>query len=422
MGKSRWFFSLSGTILLIGALAIGGKGINFGIDFVSGTQIQATFNHKATQKEVEKVLASLPGKQLQKALEDPVVQQVSAKTVGSSARAEPLASSFQISVKDLTPGQIGSIYEPGTVEYALHKAFGGFKDGEFESTSVGPSFGKTVADSALVAIIASLLAIAAYIALRFEWKYAVPVLIALMHDLLITAGVYALTGRQVTDSTVAALLTILGYSIYDTIIVFDRVRENVKRMQNAAFSQVVNRSMSEVLTRSLATSFCTLLPVVALLAFGGSTLKDFAFALLIGVASGAYSSIFIASPVLTHWKEREPVYRRRRARIAAANGGVVPAYALSGEAAREVELKPERRRTTRLTQPDLPGAGVSRAEFSQLVRDLHSDRPKPRTIEDEPDFDPTADARPEDVVMPKDDPRPRGASKSRRGRRHGRNR
>jgi SecD/SecF fusion protein len=216
------------------------------------------------------------------------------------------------------------------------------------------------------------------------------------------------------------LLTILGYSIYDTIIVFDRVRENVARMQNAAFSQVVNRSMSEVLTRSLATSFCTLLPVIALLLFGGSTLKDFAFALLVGVASGAYSSIFIASPVLTHWKEREPVYRRRRDRIAAAHGGVVPAYALGGLEAREVEIKPARRRPGRLTQPELPGAGVSRAEFGQLVRDLHTDRPPPRPA------DPTADARPEDVVMPKDDPstpRARGASKSRaRNRRHGRNR
>jgi len=420
MGKSRWFFTLSGTILLIGACAIGAKGIDFGIDFVSGTQIQTTFNQPASISQVDKVLASLHGNGLPALLRDPVVQQVSAKAVGSSSHAVPLANSFQISVKYLSTQQIGSPFAAGTLEYALAHSFGGFKAGAFNSTSVGPTFGKTIADSALVAIIASLLAIAAYIALRFEWKYAVPVLIALMHDLLITAGVYALTGRQVTDSTVAALLTILGYSIYDTIIVFDRVRENVARMQNAAFSQVVNRSMSEVLTRSLATSFCTLLPVIALLLFGGSTLKDFAFALLVGVASGAYSSIFIASPVLTHWKEREPVYRRRRDRIAAAHGGVVPAYALGGLEAREVEIKPARRRPGRLTQPELPGAGVSRAEFGQLVRDLHTDRPPPRPA------DPTADARPEDVVMPKDDastPRARGASKSRaRNRRHGRNR
>src|SRR5207244_1741720 len=141
---------------------------------------------------------------------------------------------------------------------------------------------------------------------RFEFKFAVPVLIALAHDLLITSGVYALFQREVTTSTVAALLTILGFSLYDTIIVFDRVRENVPRMPRAAFSQIVNRSMSEVITRSLATSFSTALPILALLLFGGETLKDFAFALLVGVISGAYSSIFIASPVLTHWKEREP--------------------------------------------------------------------------------------------------------------------
>jgi SecD/SecF fusion protein len=422
MGKSRWFFTLSGTILVVGALAIGGRGLNLGIDFVSGTQIQTTFVHKASIAQVDKVLASLPGKQLRSALANPVVQQVSAKTEGNGAKAVQTANSFQISVKTLTPSQLGSVNVPGTVEYALNKQFT-IKNGNFNATSVGPTFGKTIADAAIVAIIASLLAITAYIALRFEWKYAVPVLIALAHDLLITAGVYALTGRQVTDSTVAALLTILGYSIYDTIIVFDRVRENVKRMQNAAFSQIVNRSMSEVLTRSLATSFCTLLPVLALLLFGGSTLKDFAFALLVGVASGAYSSIFIASPVLTHWKEREPVYRRRRARIAAANGGIVPAYATSGEAAREAPIEDETpRRPARVTQPAIPGQGVSRGEWSQLVADIQPERPK--EPEPEPELDPTADARPEDVVMPKTrSERPRGASKSRgRGRRGGRSR
>src|SRR6185369_1194874 len=117
----------------------------------------------------------------------------------------------------------------------------------FSSTSVGPTFGKTVANNAIVAIIASLLVISAYIALRFQWKFAVPVLIALMHDLLITSGIYSLTGREVTSATVAALLTILGFSLYDTIIVFDRIRENVPRMPRAAFSQIVNRSMSEVI-------------------------------------------------------------------------------------------------------------------------------------------------------------------------------
>ena len=234
-----------------------------------------------------------------------------------------------------------------------------------DTTSIGASFGQTIANSAVIAIIASLLVISAYVALRFQWKFAVPVLIALMHDLLITSGVYALTGREVTTSTVAALLTILGYSLYDTIIVFDRVRENIPRMPRAAFSQIVNRSMSEVLTRSLATTFCTLLPIIALLLIGGATLQDFAFALLIGVASGAYSSIFIASPVLTHWKEREAVYRHRHDRIV-ADLGHVPAYATTGA---DVEPGRDRkRRTGRLTTP--PSENVSAAEFEEMKREL----------------------------------------------------
>jgi len=168
--------------------------------------------------------------------------------------------------------------------------------------------------------------ICAYVAFRFDPKFAVPVLIAIFHDILITAGVYSLTGKEVSSGTVAAFLTILGYSLYDTIIVFDRIRENIPRMPRAAFSQIVNRSMSEVLTRSLATTFSTLLAVVSLLLFGGATLQDFAFAMMIGIISGTYSSIFIASPVLTAWKEREPGFARRRERIAEIDGSV-PAYA-----------------------------------------------------------------------------------------------
>src|SRR5439155_1531635 len=157
---------------------------------------------------------------------------------------------YQISTKTLRPGTVQK------VRAALEGKFG---VRNFSSTSIGPTFGKTIAPRAIIALIASLLVISAYIALRFEWKYAIPVLIALMHDLLITAGVYSLTGREVTTATVAALLTILGYSLYDTIIVFDRVRENVPRMLRAAFSQIVNRPMSEVLPRSLATRCCTLI-------------------------------------------------------------------------------------------------------------------------------------------------------------------
>jgi SecD/SecF fusion protein len=348
MGASRYFFSMSGVILLIGALAVGGRGLNLGIDFTSGTRITAQLSHPTTATQVSSVVARAGAL-------NPVVQKVGNK-----------GTTFQISAKQLDPKNATG------VQTALQNRFG-LVPNTYNNQTVGPTFGKTVANSAVIAIIASLLVISVYVALRFEWKFAVPVLIALMHDLLITSGVYALTGREVTVDTVAALLTILGYSLYDTIIVFDRVRENIPRMPRAAFSQIVNRSMSEVLTRSIATTSCTLLPVVALLLFGGSTLQDFAFALLIGVASGAYSSIFIASPVLTHWKERETVYRARRHRIE-EDAGTVPPYAGAG-----ADLEPAgaraRRRAGRLTEPE--AETVSAAEFEQLKRDIAEEEREP---------------------------------------------
>ena len=217
---------------------------------------------------------------------------------------------------------------------------------DFVSNSVGPTFGEQIARTAVIAVIASLLLIALYIGFRFEWKFAVPVMIALAHDLLITAGVYALFDREVTTATVAALLTIMGYSLYDTVIVFDRIRENVPRMPRATFSQIANRSMSEVFTRSLATSFVVLMPVGSLLLFGGETLKDFAFALLVGVLSGAYSSIFIATPVLVEWKEREKTYMRRRRMMLAAVRRAHPGVR-AGHAGRAGAARPPRRRPRR---------------------------------------------------------------------------
>lgn len=322
MGASRWFFSISGVILIVGGLALATKQLNFGIDFESGTRITAALQQPTDEEEVRDALdeAGIKGEE---------IQQVSDPNFGDNV--------FQIQSHELEPGEVRE------AEAALVSAFGVVDNG-FDSTSVGPTFGQQVADSALKALIFSLLVICGYVALRFDPKFAVPVLIAIFHDILITAGVYSLTGKEVSSGTVAAFLTILGYSIYDTIIVFDRIRENVPRMPRAAFSQIVNRSMSEVLTRSLATSFSTLLGVLSLMVFGGATLQDFAFAMLVGIASGTYSSIFIASPVLTAWKEREPGFVRRRLRIAEVEGGRVPAYAddiemakLSGDDETEVE-------------------------------------------------------------------------------------
>jgi SecD/SecF fusion protein len=431
MGASRWFFSLSGVILMIGALAIGGKGINFGIDFKSGTRIQTAFVKPVSETQIQTVMSSA-------GYSNAEIQKFTNAGIGGQG--------YQISLKKLRPEQVQKVKAALDAKFGSGPLSPGTKN--FSNTSIGPTFGQTVAKSAIIAIIASLLVISVYIALRFEWKYAVPVLIALMHDLLITTGVYALTGREVTTSTVAALLTILGYSMYDTIIVFDRVRENVPRMPRAAFSQIVNRSMSEVLTRSLATSFCTLLPVTAILLFGGATLKDFAFAMLVGIASGAYSSIFIASPVLTHWKEREGVYRNRRARIE-RDLGYVPAYATLGEGPIDVEPPTKKKRGSGGLSTEEPGEQLSKEEFEELVREIGPElaeqrqtgratagvgtrrgrrataagsKPngEPAVQESAPAVkDPAADLTPEDLVMkdkPTRDPKPRRP----RNRKHGR--
>jgi len=309
-GLSRWFFSMSGVILAVGALSLAGSGLNFGIDFESGTRLKFAPAQDATVEDVRSVLEG-------EGLGGAEIQEVSDEAFGDG---------FQIQTGDLQPGNVNK------VERALDGRFG-IQEGSFQNTSVGPTFGEQVARSAAYAIVFSLLLISAYMAFRFEGKYAVPVLIALAHDILITAGVYSLTDREVSSATVAAFLTILGYSLYDTVIVFDRIRENVPRMPRAAFSQIVNRSMSEVLTRSLITGLSSVFLVGMLLVFGGETLKDFAFAMMVGIASGTYSSIFIAAPVLTHWKEREPVYAQRRARIEAARGEV-PAFAEELEVAK----------------------------------------------------------------------------------------
>ena len=306
-GASKWFFSVSGLILAVGAIAFATKQLNLGIDFESGTRVQVALSEPASVDEVREAIAGadIAGADTAK------IQEIENETLGDNA--------FQIQGK-ISPDDTAKL------QPVLDREFGVADSPEggaaFDSNAIGPTFGEQIARSAVIAIIFSLLVIAAYVAIRFEAKYAVPVLIALVHDILITGGVYALVGAEVSSATVAAFLTILGYSMYDCIIVFDRIRENVPRMPRAAFSQIVNRSMSEVLTRSLITGLSTVFLIAVLLVFGGETLRAFAFAMMIGVFSGTYSSIFIASPVLTAWKEREPAYRSRRARIIEAMGFV----------------------------------------------------------------------------------------------------
>jgi SecD/SecF fusion protein len=402
-GASRWFFSISGVILLVGAIAFATKGFNFGIDFESGTKVQAALAEPASADEVRS------------ALTDAGIEGAGDATIQESE--DPNFGQNVIQIEGKIPADQTQRIRP-----ILDDAFGLAQDSagqeSFESTSVGPSFGEEIARKAVLAILFSLLVISAYVAIRFEAKYAVPVLIALVHDILITAGIYALSGQEVSSATVAAFLTILGYSMYDTIIVFDRIRENVPRMPRAAFSQIVNRSMSEVLTRSLITGLSTVFLIGTLLVFGGETLRDFAFAMMVGVASGTYSSIFIASPVLTEWKEREPAYRSRRARIEEAMG-YVPTFPEDNVVAKIDEAE-------RHATPPQPADGREPVEAEREVADAAApvavaDPPAERVTppEPSPEEDGGSAGRPETGASRT---QPSRKKQSRRRRKHGRRR
>jgi SecD/SecF fusion protein len=291
MSRKRLWFAISGVVIVVSLGSLVTRGLNLGIDFKGGVQI--TFQTK------KPTAISTVRAQTQAVGQKDAVVQGRGKAYGSESY-----KSFQIRLKKLSGAN------QNRLSVALDQNVHATKS---QTKNVSSSFGRQIAKSAIIAILFSLLIITLYITIRFKGlAFAVPVIIALLHDLLITVGVYSLTGREVTEATVAAVLTVLGYSIYDTIIIFDRIRENIPIMRRGSIATIVNVSLWETIRRSLATTFITLLPVAALFFFGGPTLKDFAFALLVGVTSGAYSSIFIAAPLLAWWKEREPEFHRRK--------------------------------------------------------------------------------------------------------------
>jgi SecD/SecF fusion protein len=347
MRKRYLWFAISGAIVLLGAGALGLRGLNLGIDFKGGSQLTFKTPAAHTTGDVRQVLGT-------QGYRDAVIQGRGAAVNGDQYKT------FQIRTKALSSAQLTRVTR--ALESELQTAAPG-------ATTVSSSFGRQIAKSAIIAIFVSLLLVVLYIAIRFDLKFAGPVILAMLHDVVICVGIYALLGREVTSSTVAAILTVLGYSIYDTIIIFDRIRENIPIMRRSSFATIANISLWETIRRSLATSFITLLPVGALFLFGGDTLKDFAFALMVGIAAGAYSSIFIAAPLLTILKEREPEYARRKGDTLSKGGmedaleeaeeqaaeqpapALVPAGMSDGPAAAAAAAKREARRQRRRTRP-----------------------------------------------------------------------
>jgi preprotein translocase subunit SecF len=311
VGHRRRWFAISALVIIAGMAALGIRGLNFGIDFKGGTSWQLQPDHGVTVKEARSALG-------------PVGASATIVTLGSGSR-----QTLEVQT-DLTGTPAQQAATQASVATTLAR-LAHVDPAAVTVNSVGPSWGGQVTSKAVRAVIIFFIAIGLYITIRFEWKMALAAIVAVMHDLVVTVGIYALVGFPVTPDTVVAVLTILGYSLYDTIVVFDRVKENAKVIGASGkltYSDTVNLSMNQVLMRSLNTSIVAILPILSILVIGAellgaTTLQEFGLALVIGLTSGVYSSIFIASPLLAILKEREPRYRSIRARLEARGQGTL---------------------------------------------------------------------------------------------------
>ncbi|MDH3605709.1 MAG: protein translocase subunit SecF [Acidimicrobiia bacterium] len=300
VGRKRIGFTISAILLTLSVGSLLVRGLNLGVDFEGGTVIEVTNESNATVADVRDVLRPF-------GLEAATVQLTSGGSEGIRVQAE--------------------IIEDPQVEESVVTAVAevaGVAANDASVTAVGPAFGEEITRSAVRALVIFLIVVALFIAWRFEWKMALAGLTALFHDLLLTAGVYSITAFEVTPSTVVAILTILGYSLYDTVVVFDKIVETVQISEGRrSLDQIINDSMNTVLMRSLNTSLTSLLPVGSLLfigsfLLGATTLREFALALFVGVAAGTYSSIFVASPLLATWKASEPEWAELEEKAAPA--------------------------------------------------------------------------------------------------------
>lgn len=303
VGQARRWFIVSGVAIALCLLSLGIRNLNLSLDFTGGTSISMPNPAGAGIGEIRSALGSMGAAARVQLVDD-----------GASIRIQTEAVDL-----DTERGMVLSLVEVTgtTIEVT-------------DVESVGPTFGRQIAGRAVQALLVFLGVVVVFISIRFEWKMAIGAIAALLHDLILTAGAYSLLGFEVTPATVVAVLTILGYSLYDTVVVYDKIKENVESDRDRrTYTDLVNRSMNQVLMRSINTSLTSLLPVGSLLfigslLLGAGTLRDFALALFVGIAAGTYSSIFVAAPLLALWKERETEWSRRRYRSERKAGGTSP--------------------------------------------------------------------------------------------------
>jgi preprotein translocase subunit SecF len=316
MRKRKRWYAISIAFVVISLLSILIRGFQFGIDFKGGAEFDFPANHHTVT-------------QARSVLDNTGVNVELAQSLGSSP------PQIRIQTKPLTETQINTVISTITDRF-------GVKAADINTTTVGSSWGSSVTTKAVEGLLVFLFAVIVYISFRFEPKMALAAIIALMHDLLITAGIYSLVGFEVTPATVIAVLTILGFSLYDTVVVFDKVRENTAGIVVAArktYTTAANDAVNQTLMRSINTSLIALLPVASLLfigagLLGAGTLKDLALAQLVGLASGAYSSIFIATPLLVEFKEREPGMKALAVKVARSQAAIVAREARSAGTSR----------------------------------------------------------------------------------------
>ncbi|WP_300628437.1 protein translocase subunit SecD [uncultured Adlercreutzia sp.] len=287
LGFRKVFLTVAAVAMVLCLVVVGVRGLNFGIEFVGGTSVAF---HGTGDITTEQMRTAFDGA----GEPDAVIQ-----TTETNGEPGFLVRTTTTSAEDATA-------RANQVADAL-----GMTTSDFEVTTIGPDWGASVIQSSLIAFLVSILLIIVYIAIRFEYKMGVMAIVALLHDLILVVGIYALVGREVNPNTIAALLTILGYSLYDTVVVFHRINDNMKGEDiRCTFMTMANHSMNQVFIRTINTTLTSFIPVFAMLLFGGETLKDFAFAMAIGLIAGSYSSIAIACPLYCLWKTREPKFAK----------------------------------------------------------------------------------------------------------------
>ncbi len=286
VGKNRIAVLLSVLVILAGLVSLVSKGgPEYGIDFAGGTLIQVQFVYPTQPGEIRDALESLGLRSL-------TIQQFGDQSNEFLIRTQESGTE----VKQFSH----------TIKEALEQSFG--KGGlEVRRTEmVGPQVGKELREKGLLALLYAILGTLVYISWRFEFRFAVGAVVALVHDVLITLGFFSIFGKEIDLPIIAAFLTIIGYSLNDTIIIFDRIRENLGRYPGEGFAATVNRSINETLSRTLLTSGTTLMVVTSLFLLGGAVIRNFAFALLVGIVAGTYSTIFVASALVLAWEKHRP--------------------------------------------------------------------------------------------------------------------